>query len=401
MENTTNNTNTENTQEDSSELNIVEAKIGEHQKKRRSSKKSKRKSHRKHRSSYKNNGKKKMKLWKKLLIAFGCIVLSLALLTAGAFVYLRNSGKDQLSLSSYTITAPDNPDVVLDDGGNTVKYNGKTYKYKKDVVNILFMGVDRERDEEIRTEIGNKYNADVIIVMSIDTKTNEVKLVNVPRDIVTDVSVYSKTGGYTGTEKLPIAMSYAYGGTEQECCMNCLDSVRRIFYNIPINAYFSMEIDGISVINDEVGGIDVKSPEDVYRGEELVFKKGEKYHLEGEMANDFVRLRNKKTADANLLRNERQKLYLTELMKKVISHSKSDITAPVKLYRAAEDYSCTNIKINGVTYLASELVGKGNITTDTETIPVDVKQVKNRAENYIREDEFYEKFLGVFYDEVS
>ena len=383
------------------ELKIVETKIGEHVKKRhrKSSSGSKRKKRR--RSNYKKNGKKKMKLWKKLLISFGCIVLSIALIAAGVFVYLRSSGKDQLSLSSYTITAPDNPDVVLNDGGNTVKYKGNTYKYKQDVANILFMGIDRERDEEIRTEIGNKYNADVIIVMSIDTKTNNVTLVNIPRDIITDVSVYSKTGGYTGSEKLPIAMSYAYGGTEQECCMNCLDSVRRLFYNIPIKAYLSMEIDGISVINDEVGGIDVKSPEDVYSGNELVFKKGEKYHLEGEMANDFVRLRNKNTADANLLRNNRQKLYLTELMKKVFSHSKSDITAPVKLYRAAEEYSCTNIKINGVTYLATELSRNGKIDTATETVPVDVKQVGNHAENYIREDEFYELFLSVFYNKIS
>ena len=401
MENPTNNTNTENTQADPSELNIVDAQIGEHQKKRRRRSQSKRKSHRKHRSSVKSNGKKKMKLWKKLLIAFGCIVLSLALLTAGAFVYLRSSGKDQLSQSSYTITAPKNSDVKLDDGGNTVKYKGKTYKYKKDVVNILFMGVDRESDQENRTEIGNKYNADVIIVMSIDTKTNEVKLVNVPRDIITDVSIYSKTGGYTGTEKLPIAVSYAYGGTEQECCLNCLDTVRRLFYNIPINTYLSMEIDGIPVVNDEVGGIDVKSPEDVYYGKKLVFKKGEKYHLEGKMANDFVRLRNQETADANLRRNERQKIYLTELMKKMISHSKSDITAPVKLYRAAEDYCCTNITINGITYLATELMGKGQIKTENKTIPVDVKQVENHAENYIREDEFYEQFLSVFYDEIN
>lgn len=401
MENSANNTNPDNTQADSPELNIVETKIGEHKKKRRRRTKTKRKSHRKHRSSVKSNGKKKMKLWKKLLIAFGCVVLSLAMITAGAFLYLRSSGKDQLSQSSYTITAPKNSDVKLDDDGNTVKYKGKTYKYKKDVVNILFMGVDRERDEEIRTEIGNKYNADVIIVMSIDTKTNEVKLVNVPRDIITDVSVYSKTGGYTGTEKLPIAVSYAYGGTEQECCLNCLDTVRRLFYNIPINTYLSMEIDGIPVVNDEVGGIDVKSPEDVYRGEELIFKKGEKYHLEGEKANDFVRLRNQKTADANLLRNERQKIYLAELMKKVISHSKSDLSAPVKLYKSAEDYCCTNITINGVTYLASELVGKGTIETETVSVPVDVKQAGNHAENSIREDEFYEQFLGVFYNEVS
>ena len=99
--------------------------------------------------------------------------------------------------------------------------------------------------------------------------------------------------------------------------------------------------------------------------------------------------------------NNTQKIYLTEFMKKTIALSKSDISTPVKLYNAAEDYSCTNFTINGVTYLATELMRNGSVTTKTATIPVDVKEANNRAENYIREDEFYELFLSVFYNEVS
>lgn len=382
------------------ELKIVETKIGEHVKKRRrrSSSGSQRKKH--HRSTHKKNGKKKMKLWKKLLIALGCVILSLALIITGTFFYLRGSGKYQLLQSSYTISAPDKPEIKLDDGGNTVKYKGKTYKYKTEAVNLLFMGIDKEETGAQQTDIGNGYSSDVIIVMSIDSKNKTVTLVNVPRDIITDVSLYSKSGGFTGVEKLPVALSYAYGETETESCINCLESVRRIFYNVPVNAYFSMEISGIPVINDLVDGVDVVSPEDVYYGNELVFKDGEQYHLTGDDSTKFVRLRNKKTADANLLRNERQKIYLTEFMKKTIALTKSDLSTTVKLYNAAQDYSCTNLTINGITYLATELMRNGGVTTKTVTVPVDVKEANNRAENYIREDEFYELFLSVFYNEI-
>ena len=382
------------------ELTIVETKIGEHVKKRRrkSSSGSKRK---KHRSTHKKNGKQKMKLWKKILIALGCVILSLALIITGTFIYLRGTGKHQLLQSSYTISAPDNPEIKLDDGGNTVKYKGKTYKYKSDSVNLLFMGIDKDETSGKQKENGNGYSSDVIIVMSIDSKNKTVTLVNVPRDIITDVSVYSKSGGFSGVEKLPIALSYSYGETEKQSCINCLESVRRIFYNVPINAYYSMEMSGIPVINDQVDGVDVVSPEDVYYNDELVFENGKQYHLMGDDSTKFVRLRNKSTADANLLRNERQKIYLTEFIKKTIALSKSDISTPVKLYNAAEDYSCTNFTINGVTYLATELMRNGSVTTKTATIPVDVKEANNRAENYIREDEFYELFLSVFYNEIS
>lgn len=403
MENTPDINTADNARNEAGELNIVEAKIGEHVKMRRrrsSGSGSKRKKHR--RSSYKKNGKKKMKLWKKALIALGAVVLSLALIVTGVLFYLRNTGRQQFTETSYTITAPESPDIRVKDDGNTVNYKGKTYKYKDYCTNMLFMGIDKKEYEEEKTEIGNKYQSDVIIVISVDAKNNKVTLVNVPRDIITDVSVYSKTGGYTGIEKLPIALSYAYGSTDKESCLNCLDSVRRIFYNIPIKAFFSMEISGIAVVNDEIGGVDVKSPENVYKDGNLLFEKDGEYHLEGDAARDFVMCRTHETANANLLRNERQKIYLTEFMKKTISQTKSDFSTPVRLYNAAEDYSCTNITLNGVTFLATELLGKGeNLKTDTKTIPVDVKANGSYAENYIRDGEFYELFLNVFYDEVK
>ena len=402
MENIPDKNITDEAQAEAGELNIVEAKIGEHVKKRRrrsSGSGSKRKKHR--RSSYKKNGKKKMKLWKKALIALGAVVLSLALIVTGTLLYLRGTGRQQFNESTYTITAPESPDIRVKDDGNTIDYKGKTYKYKDYCTNMLFMGIDKKEYEEEKTEIGNKYQSDVIIVISVDAKNNKVTLFNVPRDIITDVSLYSKSGGYTGVEKLPIALSYAYGETEKQSCMNCLESVRRVFYNVPINAYYSMEISGIPVINDMVDGVDVVSPEDVYYGDKLIFENGKQYHLMGDDSTNFVRLRNKKTADANLLRNERQKIYLAEFMKKTIALTKSDISTTVKMYNAAEDYSCTNLTLNGVTYLATELIRNGAVTTKSVSIPVDVKESNNRAENYVREDEFYELFLSVFYNEIS
>ncbi len=357
-------------------------------------------SHRKHRKHKRSRSrKKKMKKWKKVLIAVCSAVLALALLATGIFFYMRSSGKDKLTSSPYTITAPKS--AIVKNDGYTIEYNGKTYAYKKDAVNMLFMGIDRRPDEAVEKDIGDNNLADVIIVLSIDLSQNKMTFVNVPRDTITDVVVRSKTGGYTGIEKLPIAMSYSYGDGKQESCINTLDAVRKMFYNIPISSYISMEISGISVVNDEIGGVDVTCPEDVYYGSELRFSKGESYHLEGKQANDFVILRTHETADANLLRNERQKIYIKAFMDKAIQMSKSDLSTPLKIYRSAEDYSITNITADGVTYLATELLRNGTPKTDMKTLPVDVKQVENHAENYLREEEFYELILSVFYEEIE
>ena len=111
--------------------------------------------------------------------------------------------------------------------------------------------------------------------------------------------------------------------------------------------------------------------------------------------------RRKDTPDANLLRNERQRIYLSSFIQKTINLSKSDLSTPLRLYNEAEPYTCTNISANKVTYLASELLSKGAIGTETISVPVTVTQVENHAENYIKEKEFYELFLDVFYEEVQ
>ena len=59
------------------------------------------------------------------------------------------------------------------------------------------------------------------------------------------------------------------------------------------------------------------------------------------------------------------------------------------------------MNINKTTYLISELLSKGSPAIEMKTLPVDVKQVEDHAENYLREKEFYELFLSVFYNEVK
>lgn len=66
-----------------------------------------------------------------------------------------------------------------------------------------------------------------------------------------------------GTEKQQICLSYSYGDGKESSCENTVNSVQRLFYNIPINTYFSLDLDGISALNDSVGGVDVVSPETI------------------------------------------------------------------------------------------------------------------------------------------
>ncbi len=333
---------------------------------------------------------------KRFVITAGLLLLAAVIIVVGAVFTMRHSGKRALYSDNINITAPKDLDVRLTDNGATVTYKGERYRYNKDIITMLFMGVDKADSAQDSSQIGENHQADMILLCTIDKVNKKITLTNVPRDTITEVNVYSPAGGYVGIEKLPIAVSYAYGDGKTTSCYNTTESVRRIFYNVPIPTYYSLNLDGIAAINDSVGGVDVTSPETIGP-----FEEGKTYHLVGDMATDFVQLRAKDRPDANLLRNERQRVYMNAILKKFITATRQDISVPIDLYNAAKPYSCTNLNADRVTYLATEFIVNRDMAINFQKVPVTVTQVDNHAENYVKEEEFYELFLKIFYNKVS
>ena len=351
-------------------------------------------SHRSHRSHHSRKGSKPMKRWKKILIITVSVILSLILLLFGTLGFLIYKGGQQLIDEDYAIKEPEIADVEFQDDGNHVIYKGKKYELNKNITNILFMGVDK-RDLEETDVYGAGGQADFIALAAVDTSTGKISFININRDSMTDVALYSEGGSYIGTENLQLCLSYAYGDGKALSCDNTVISVSRIFYNIPINSYFSLDLEGIAAVNDSVGGVDVVSPETIY-----TFVEGETYHLEGEDTEAFVRRRDTSVLDSNLMRNERQKVYLEAFMDKVIDLTKQELTTPISLYNASAPYSCTNLNPSKICYLAESVVRTNGLSVEMMSVPGKVKAGEKFAEYHIDEEKFYEMFLSVFYNEM-
>lgn len=345
-------------------------------------------------SSYKKR-RRRMKRWKKALLIIISVILSIILIVFATFGILIHKGNQQLHNQEYKIAKPEIDDVEVQDDGDYVIYNGKKYELNKDITNILFMGVDK-RDESETDVYGTGGQADFIALGAIDTSTGEAKFININRDTMTDVTLYSEGGSYIGTEKMQLCLAYAYGDTKERSCDNTVNSVERIFYNIPINSYFSLDLAGVATVNDSIGGVDVVSPETVY-----TFVEGEKYHLDGRMAEHFVRKRDSIKVDANVMRNDRQKVYLKAFMDKFIESTKKDLTTPITVYDASAPYSCTNLNPSKICYLAESVVKSNGLSVEMMNVPGEVKAGEKFAEFYIDEEKFYEMFLDVFYKEIE
>ncbi len=348
-------------------------------------------------SKHRKSKHKKSKTWKKVSLAIGCVCLALIIGVISTIAYLLIDGKNQLKADNLNIKTPDFARVTNEDDTPYVVYNKHKYTFKKNIINMLFMGVDKYTEKAVVDENGEETNgqADVLILMSLDADTGKASLINIPRDVMSDVKIYSTMGDYVGIKKQQICLAYAYGTDKEEGCSNTIDSVKSIFYNVPINTYYSLDLAGLPVINDSIGGVDVVSPETIGS-----FVKDKEYHLEGNQARDFVITRSHTESDANLVRNKRQRIYMESFLNKLIKKTGSDFSTPLKLYSTVETYSCTNLNPSKISYLAKEAV-MGGIKYEIMNVPVTVTQVDTHAENYIKEKEFYEMFLKVFYDEVK
>lgn len=337
--------------------------------------------------------RKKKKRLKKVLLSIGCVLLGLILLVVGTYTYLFIKGSSELFEKDYSITAPQG--VETQNQGEFVVYNGKTYEYNKNITSILFMGVDKRELEE--TEVnGTGGQADVIVLFAVDTKTGKISMINISRDTMTDVTVYSANGGYVGSQEQQLCLAYAYGDGKKTSCENTVNSVKGLFYNIPIKSYLALDLDGIAAVNDSIGGVDVTSPETVGN-----FVNGQNYHLEGSLAESFVRSRSHESADANTLRMQRQQVYATQFMNKVISATKEKITTPVDLFNSSSPYTCTNLNPSKILYLAQSVVMSNGMSVEMNTVPGEAKMGETYAEYYVNESEFYELFLNVFYTPVQ
>lgn len=90
---------------------------------------------------------------------------------------------------------------------------------------------------------------------------------------------------------------------------------------------------------------------------EMGFVEGQTVELDDEQAYFFLRFRDTTKFNSASKRLENDKVYLKAFMEKVFENTKKDISCPIKLYNIVKDYVVTDITVDEMTYIASELLG--------------------------------------------
>lgn len=297
--------------------------------------------------------KRRSKGHKFLVILLSVLTVIFILLAgaAGTLWYLHSSGKRKLMQAPVTETT--SGDIQRD--GQYIRYKGKEYKYKDSMINILVSGIDKHGsiDEKVQ---GIEGLADSIVLASIDTENNELYLTAIPRDTMTEIRQTDTDGNFVKTTQDKLSLQYGYGADATESNELMVKAVSNILGSLPIQRYCSLSMDAVPIINDAVGGVDVVPTEDVIGNGLIWFYGGQPYHLWGQDALKYVQTRDSNTQGSAMVRLDRQKQYLMALYTQTLSQIKGDLTLPITLFNALSPYLSTNISLDEVTYLATELM---------------------------------------------
>lgn len=355
--------------------------------------------------------KKKKNKGLKIFGVIAAVIIGILVIIAVTLIILMFRGQNRALGDNKgvenVISIPSDTGASLekDDTGNDtntyIYYDGKKYRYNDKVTTILFAGIDKHADEQLGT-YGTAGQADCIIIAALDTETGEYKLMALSRDTMADVNVLKPDGSFKGTETQQICLAYAYGDGKEGSCENLKKSVSRVLFGIPINSYAAVDLDAIPILNDDVGGVNVKVIEDLsHKDPALVL--GANVTLYGKQAETFVRSRDVNgDENQNNLRMDRQKEYLSNFIKTTLSQTRSDIKTPIRLYNDVSDYMVTDIDVSMLTYYTSIFLKSGFSADDNfMKIPGTTTASEKYAEYYVDNDALFKIILDTYYIEVK
>lgn len=211
------------------------------------------------------------------------------------------------------------------------KFDRNESELERDInQNIAIFGVDKDG---MRT--------DVIFVVNLNTETNAIKVIAVPRDTKVTWTEYQQEKmaeldkGYHDYSK--ITEMSAYGGLDnlRYFTINTLEDIM----GITIDHYVVINIDAFRKIVDAVGGVEINVPRrmeynDNYQDLHIDLQPGLQL-LNGEQAEGLVRWRHNEDyseqyAEGDVGRIETQQLFMKALAQKVLSTN-----SPIDLFKIA------------------------------------------------------------------
>jgi len=240
--------------------------------------------------------------------------------------------------------------------------------------------------------------SDFLMLLVINKETGACTPIQLNRDTMTKIQILGVRGDVAGTFTGQLALAHTYGSGERDSCLNTAEAVSNLLYGVGIDHYISITMDGVAILNDLVGGVEVEVMDD-FSSIDSTLVQGENVTLMGNHALTYVRTRGGLEDSSNLRRMERQRQYLIALQKKLTEKADSDAWFATNAILQVSDYltsDCTAEKLSKI----ADLLSKSDVS-EIRTIDGEAKVGQEYMEFYPDEDALQALVMNVFYEKVK
>ncbi len=318
------------------------------------------------------------------------VVVTLCLVGAAAFLAF---GKEKSTETGTEGSESEGSQSESYEDYTKIMYNGQEYAYNTDITTVLFMGIDQfgmMDDGVVNADAGQ---SDALILMVMNKKEETIQLFSIAREAMTDVKAYDKDGEYYGTEEMQITLQYAYGDGAGRSAVMTRDAVSNMLYNIPINYYLAMNLDGLSTVVDAIGGMELYMDQD-YTYVDPMFVQGVTIQMDGDLTEKFVRYRDITVAGSSQTRMARQEVFLAafadQLKEAMSGKSEGEIQA---LWTMISPFMVTDMNVDAIYDMATY-----NLEETTLRLPGELKMGQVYEEFYINDDELQQLLVELLYE---
>ena len=285
-----------------------------------------------------------------------------------------------------------------------VSYQGKSYRYNSDIHTYLMMGIDKDEPVAQAKDYISGGQSDAMFLLVTDSKNQTLKVISINRNSITPIEVYDENGYSLDTIDAQICLQHAYGDGKKLSCMRSVDAVSQMFDNIPISGYLAMNMGGIPLMNDAIGGVELTALQSISVPDEGIhIKMGQTLTLNGQEAYYYLKGRDTHEFGSATKRLRREEQYIIAYMDKLKGISGGNAAGVVDIYDSISDYLVTSVDFTSlITELMDYDFSQNQLyTVPGETVAGEPVDGQTYEEYHIDEDGLKKLIMEVFYEPVS
>lgn len=343
------------------------------------------------------------------------VVLVLVILV-GVKTKAQNAGasyEEDYSMSETSTVIPQQEETQTETAGDgdiekwqegVITYKGEQYRYNKNIRTYLMMGIDKDGIVEPAEDYISGGQSDALFLMVVDSKAQKMKVISINRNTMTTIRLCDEQGYDLGEIEGQLCLQHSFGDGKRLSCTRSVDAVSKLFGNIPISGYLSMNMGAIPTMNDAIGGVEVTVLDDLFVPDENVnLKKGETVTLNGTEAYYYLHGRDVTEFGSATRRLRREEQYIVAYMDKLKKIAGGDSERVVSIYDSIADYLVTSVDF---TSLITELAGYEFSENQMYTVPGEIVEGepidgKTYEEYHVDEEAMQALIMEVFYEPVE